>query len=158
MAYKIAAASSDGQQIDLHFGHAEMFYIFEVQQDGTYVLLERREVPIQQEEETCGKEAAPGECGETKEAQGCSPKHGGQGGCGGGHSDTGIDTRTLLIEDCRCLLCKAIGPGAQRKLERRAITVFTVDLSVEKATEKIIRYYNKSDHHQSLRIVKEQNE
>ena len=28
--YKIAAASSDGQIIDSHFGHATHFYIYEV--------------------------------------------------------------------------------------------------------------------------------
>ncbi|WP_196590445.1 NifB/NifX family molybdenum-iron cluster-binding protein [Pectinatus frisingensis] len=42
MSYKIATASSNGQQVDRHFGHAGTFYITEVLDDGTYFFLEKR--------------------------------------------------------------------------------------------------------------------
>ena len=42
MAYLIAAASSDGNAIDRHFGHSDCFSILAVADDGSYVLKERR--------------------------------------------------------------------------------------------------------------------
>ena len=42
MAFLIAAASSDGNAIDRHFGHSDCFSILAVADDGSYVLKERR--------------------------------------------------------------------------------------------------------------------
>ncbi|MBQ1876253.1 MAG: hypothetical protein II145_06035 [Selenomonas sp.] len=42
MSYRIAAASSDGVQIDRHFGHAETFSIFEVEENGQGPALKAR--------------------------------------------------------------------------------------------------------------------
>lgn len=42
MSYKIAAASSDGERVDRHFGHADLFYIAEVADDETYQLTGKR--------------------------------------------------------------------------------------------------------------------
>ncbi len=39
---KIAIASTDGISIDEHFGRAGEFFIYEVEENGTYQLLERR--------------------------------------------------------------------------------------------------------------------
>ena len=39
---KIAVATSDGISIDVHFGQATSFHIFDVAEDGTYHLLEQR--------------------------------------------------------------------------------------------------------------------
>jgi len=44
MSYLIAAASSDGEQIDRHFGHSEVFSIINVEADGKYTIQERRAV------------------------------------------------------------------------------------------------------------------
>jgi nitrogen fixation protein NifB len=39
---KIAVATSDGINIDLHFGQTTLFHIFDVNEDGTYQLIEQR--------------------------------------------------------------------------------------------------------------------
>jgi nitrogen fixation protein NifX len=41
---KIAVATSDGVTIDLHFGQANSFQIFNVGEDGSHYLLEQRDV------------------------------------------------------------------------------------------------------------------
>ncbi len=41
---KIAVATSDGKNIDEHFGQARVFRIFEVAEDGTFQLLEERPI------------------------------------------------------------------------------------------------------------------
>jgi len=40
--YKIAVATSDGKTVDTHFGHAEDFTIFTVEDDGSWTETERR--------------------------------------------------------------------------------------------------------------------
>ncbi len=44
MAYDIAIASSDGLNVDRHFGHSEAFYIVEVDESGSYETKEKREL------------------------------------------------------------------------------------------------------------------
>lgn len=43
-AYKVAAASSDGIVVNRHFGRADTFYIYEVNETGEYGLCEKRTV------------------------------------------------------------------------------------------------------------------
>lgn len=43
--FKVAAASSDGIVVNQHFGRADTFYIYEVEEAGRYRLLEKRTVP-----------------------------------------------------------------------------------------------------------------
>jgi len=43
--YRIAIASSDGENIDLHFGQAPSFLIYEIREDGTQ-FVEDREVVL----------------------------------------------------------------------------------------------------------------
>lgn len=46
MIYKLAFASSDGKQINEHFGHAKRFYIYTLDSESEdYEYLECREVP-----------------------------------------------------------------------------------------------------------------
>jgi len=144
MSYKIAVASTDGIYVDAHFGSASSFLIYEVNPDGSYEKRGERIItgrniglncdsiiPIKETENSCGS-------------------------CGGhnGHSDTKIEANISIIADCRCLLCYKIGAGAERQLERKAITVFQVDYKIEDALKKIIDYYTKIDNHLSLRNAK----
>lgn len=144
MSYKIAVATSDGLHVDLHFGTAGAFTIIDVNEDGSYSFIEKRIISkdneVQEKEDDCNKKSG---C-----ASGCENK---TGGCGNGHSNKEIDTKVDIISDCRCLLCKNIGPGASRQLEQKAITSFQIELSVEKAVAKIIDYYFKIDNHLSLK-------
>jgi nitrogen fixation protein NifX len=43
MSYKVAVASSDGKFINQHFGWAQQFMIFEIDDEGEYKFLELRE-------------------------------------------------------------------------------------------------------------------
>ncbi len=44
VVYRVAAASSDGIMVNKHFGAADTFYIYEVDETGRYRLLEKRTV------------------------------------------------------------------------------------------------------------------
>ena len=145
MSYKIAVGSLDGTNVDLKFGEAESFRIYEV--NGTEsTFLEFRSIT--------GKESPAGassaECGL---AAGCGSGScsGNGGGCGG---PSEVVDRVSKISDCRCLVCKKVGFQAQKQLERKAIAVFDVDCEVAEALSKITVYYDKLDHNQSLRSRK----
>lgn len=145
MSYKIAIGSSNGLDVDLKFGEVERFLIYEIK--GEAKLLEERIVP-----EKVGKAESPvKQCGDKSgcggQGSGCSG-HG--NGCGG---EADVISKVALIEDCRCVVCKKIGFQAQKQFEKKAISVFDVECSVEEALEKISFYYNKVDNHESFRKV-----
>lgn len=54
MAYKIAVASTDGIAINEHFGRAKEFLIYQVEEDGEYKLLEKRQTNNKETEGTAG--------------------------------------------------------------------------------------------------------
>ncbi len=109
MAYRIAAASSDGQHIDRHFGAADGFVIVEVAADGTFDAVERRTVK--------------------------SPcQH-------GFHDEEALLTAVQALADCRYVVAEAIGPGAQRALERQDILPLEIiDQTVAGAVPQIHKY------------------
>ena len=170
MSYKVAIASTDGINVDAHFGGASSFLIYEVNADGSYENKEVRIVPgsnrdISSDSIIPSKEienscVSSSNCLSNSD---CSPnsncgsndgnKSASGGGCGG-HSDSKIDANVLLITDCRCLLCNKVGAGAERQLGRKAITAFQVDYKIEDALAKIINYYTKIDNHISLRSAR----
>jgi hypothetical protein len=158
MAYKIAVASGDGVNIDLSFGAANAFDIYEA--EGTaYHLVETRQYVLPEENEAdaadrrdstsqengaCAPES--GQCGGCGSSSGCNSG----GGCGGGGE---ASSKVQLISDCRCIICKKIGFPIQKQLEKLAITGFDVDCTVEEALTKITAYLDKIDNHQSLRGI-----
>lgn len=143
MAYKIAVATTDGKRVNVSFGGAFQFEIYEV--DGhTYRLLEKRGYILPQ---GAAPEALPGntQCvdGHCQPSAGC----GTGAGCGAG----GTFPKVKLIEDCRCVICQKIGFNITKQLEKLAITGFDVDCTIEEALKKITYYLEKVDGHQSLR-------
>jgi predicted Fe-Mo cluster-binding NifX family protein len=44
MGWRVAAASIEGSMVTEHFGRSKFFYIIDVQPDGTFATLERRDV------------------------------------------------------------------------------------------------------------------
>lgn len=146
MAYKIAVASGDGVNIDLSFGAAYGFDIYEA--EGTkYRLAEKRKyelpegaAPVAEDGESCGN------------GSGCSTSSGcgTGGGCG---ASGGTFPKVQLIRDCRCVICKKVGFHVSKQLEKLAITSFDVDCTVEEALTKITAYLEKIDTHQSLRGI-----
>ncbi len=148
MAYNIAFGSSNGINVDLKFGETEKFYIYRVDGQNLQFLEIRHVEPSDpsakapapaSETSSCG---TGGSCGN---GSGC----GGNGqGCGGG---TEVLGKVALVEDCRAVVCKKIGFQAQKQFEKKAISVFDIEVSVEDALDKISSYYYKIDNRQSLR-------
>lgn len=172
MSYKIAIASNDGVYVNAHFGSSLSFHIIEVNDDGSYVFKEERIVSDIAEQKNnvtscenrndsinscsnnlcennskCGHKIIPSSEIERKSSCNTDSCY----SCGGGHSDAKIEQRVSLISDCRCLLCKKIGPSAERMLGRKAISTFAIDYKIDDALAKIIDYYTKMDNHISLR-------
>lgn len=151
MAYKIAIASTDGISINAHFGSAETFLVVRVENDGNWHEIGRTRpaiLPMHQavlEENPLGKDTSYCGSGSSCGNQG--------GGCGSGHDETKINEKIIQILDCRCLLCKKVGAGVKKQLEKKSIAVFEVDYTLEAALKKIIDYYRKIDQHISLRKV-----
>lgn len=118
--YKIAVATSDGVNIDLHFGQTEIFTIYQVYRDGSYAQLEKRKV------------------GETNQDTSCDTGKKSCGGCSGHRKNE----RVAMIADCRCVLCARCGAGTETELGKRKITSFVIEKRTDEALEKIIQYYS----------------
>lgn len=145
MAYKIAIASSDGINVDIHFGAAQSFLIYAVKDDGTFSEQEKRDVP-ETAEITSNTNSSNGGCGNG--GAGC---HGNGGGCGQG---AGISPKVELISDCRCVVAAKIGFNVIKQLERKAIASFDVETTVQEALEKITKYFYSIDNHKTFSLKK----
>ena len=138
MSYRIAVASSDGARVDLHFGAASFFSIYEVDDGGHYSLLEQRTVP---QPEADGTPAA------------CAPAACGSGACGqggGGCGSAGPSVRVELLSDVRAVVAAKIGFNVTKQLEKKAISGFDVDCTVQEALTKITKYFYSVDNHVPL--------
>ena len=125
MSIKVAIASSDGLNIDLHFGQAKSFLIYELK-DKKFELTEKREVPASANESAV-PDATESDFG---------------GGCGGGASGPLAPAVELLL-DCRSVVAAQIGQGMGRQFQRNAISVFDIELPIEEALNKLAAYYLK---------------
>jgi predicted Fe-Mo cluster-binding NifX family protein len=154
MSYRVAAASSDGMLVDTPFGEAESFLIYEIRDDGTYELIEKR-IWVQPDETDTTKEPSadvvenPGGTAEGHQPCGCAGANSEKTGC---TAAVGI-AKIRLIEDCRCVFCSKIGFKIRRQLERRAIAIFDLEIPLEDALQKIVSYFARVDAHQSLRGI-----
>jgi predicted Fe-Mo cluster-binding NifX family protein len=114
MGWRVALTSADGVLINQHFGHAKWFFIYDLENDGSFVLVEKRD-------------ATPW-CRED------NPDRDTQG------ADPGI---AEAISDCIAVLTARIGPPAQRKLELAGLEVYEQPSSIEDALPKLAAYYSK---------------
>lgn len=124
MGYYIAVASSDGKAVDLSFGEAEEFLIYEINGKSIKAPYARHCVEKQNSD--------------TENICGC-------GIHGGNHN-----ARVELLSDCRCVLCGKIGPQARKLLERKQISVFDIEADLIDALQKVIDYFDKIDNHKNL--------
>lgn len=147
MSIKVAIASSEGLNIDLHFGQAKAFLIYELK-DKKFELTEKREIPAGEDESTSSENPTAlvfgGGCGGAGgfgcgSGGGCG---GSGGGCGGGASGPLAPAVELLL-DCRSVVAAQIGQNMRRQFERNAISVFDIELPIEEALEKLAAYYLK---------------
>lgn len=124
MTYKIAIGTSDGKNVDLHFGELDSISIFEVNEsDGTYSFSESRKV-----EREPKKEAA-----ET----GCS--------CGSDFSEK----VGKLVNDCTYLLVAKIGNKPYRLLQENNVNCIEAPFEIEEAVSKLNDYYILHKHRES---------
>lgn len=135
-AYKIAIATSDGIHINQTFGQASEFTIVTVADDSGYSVTEQR-TAIQEQSTLCDTDRNSS-CG-----SGCH-----MGGCPGGDGEI---PKVTLISDCRCIICRKIGFQVQKQLEKKAILGLDVECGVDEALGNIIRYFERVDHHLTLR-------
>ena len=141
MSIKVTIATSDKTNIDLHFGQASQFEIYELRGDH-FEFLETREAPkVEQPDD----EGAAGGAGF---GAGCGSGFGGGcgsgcgGGCGGGATGPLAPAVELLL-DCRAVVAAQIGQGMGRQFQRNAISVFDIELPISEALEKLAAYYLK---------------
>lgn len=114
MSYKIAVASSDGKYVDTHFGHAESFLIYEVnEKDDSYELVEER-----QSFAACGAQTE----------------------CNTDSVDDPMDEAAKRLSDVQYLLVSRIGPHAIKALNRYQVTAFSIVLPIDEAIQKITAY------------------
>ncbi|MDF2514285.1 MAG: Dinitrogenase iron-molybdenum cofactor biosynthesis protein [Herbinix sp.] len=59
----------------------------------------------------------------------------------GSHSEEGMAQTVSLLADCKYVLVRQIGPGAEYELNKKGITAFAVAHYIEDAVKKLI-YYN----------------
>ena len=126
MAYKIAVASSDGKNVDLHLGSSSFLKVYTAE-GLSFQFLEDRKVDVSSE--------AEGGC----QGGGCSGGNG--GGCSGGSNPQSVE----IVADCRAVVAAKVGKNARRLLELKAISVFDIEIPVEEALSKITSYYHKLD-------------
>lgn len=136
MSYKIAVATSNELYVDLHFGAAKFFSIYEVQDNGEFSFLEKRDYDESREGESID--------GKPVKTAGC---HGSGSGCGQGGCSGGASAKVELISDVRAVIAEKIGFNVTKQLEKKAISSFDVDCSVQEALEKITKYFYSVDHH-----------
>jgi len=118
MSFRIAVASSNGLDIDQHFGSAEKFYIYEVRTDGSYSLLRINSPP---ERLPCN--------GTEKKCCGC------QGGT--------ITADYSFLDGSNYVFAVKVGRNAERSLALENISAFSVETTVSEAVKKIAVYENR---------------
>ncbi len=141
MSYKIALASTDGKNIDIAFGEAKEFLIYEVFEDGTFEYTETRPMKVnllytKEDDNGCCKDS------------GCFKY---EHGCGRQRSQS---VSVSLLKDCRIVICKKIGFHIQKQLEKNAISSFEIVREITPTLVRITSYFYLVDHHKNLRELK----
>ncbi|WP_290766587.1 NifB/NifX family molybdenum-iron cluster-binding protein [Fibrobacter sp. UBA4297] len=122
--YKVAIATNDGLYVNVHFGHAAAFDLYEVDEDsGKYEYIGIRQKP----------EHCDGTCGHRE------------------IENSSMLSAAKNLEDVDYVLCEQIGPHAIQALARFDIRAFDVSLPIAEAIEKINTYRVKIKNKQSLR-------
>ena len=102
---KAAVASDDGIHINLHFGHCESFYIYEITET------EARLCDVRKTERFCTKES----------------NHGTHNGV--------MEKFLLMLMDCKMILCESIGYKVAERFAENGIASFMLECDIEMAIE-----------------------
>lgn len=122
MIYYIAVTSSDGVKVDLHFGQADQFHVFQADTEtGALKLSELRRIP--------------------------DTVHGVHdsvtGGTCNGQDEAKISAIAELLQDCTYLLTAKIGIRPYRVLQRAGVSCMEISGEVSDAVYKLNFYYKK---------------
>lgn len=119
--YKVAVATNDGVNVNVHFGHAAAFDIYEVDDvSGEFEKIEVRVKP-----EHCDGSCGDGACGR-QEVE---------------HSSMFAAAKNLA--DLDYVLCQQLGPQAIQSLARFNVRAFDIALPIAEAIGKINIYRKK---------------
>lgn len=111
MGYLVAVTTSDGEHVDLHFGHADRFLIIEVDPEtGEW---ERKGFRILENTRL------------SKRAEGAGDKH--------RHDIARFEAAASLISDAEYLLTERIGPRPERILLHEGVSALETEGSLNKA-------------------------
>lgn len=114
--YKVAVATNDGINVNVHFGHAAAFDVYEVDDvSGKFKKVEVRKKP----------EHCDGSCGHRE------------------IENSSMLAAAKNLSDLDYVLCAQIGPHAIQALARFDVRAFDIELPVEEAIAKINLYRNK---------------
>ena len=118
MTYKIAIATSNNENIDLHFGKIKALAIFEVkEEDGTFKLLENRQIDFSSIPKV------------EKAESGCC-------------CDSGFVTALVqIVKDCTYFLVAKIGNRPFRLLQENNINCIEAPYAITEAISKVNAYY-----------------
>jgi predicted Fe-Mo cluster-binding NifX family protein len=126
MPYNIVITSTDGKYIDLHFGHADFFYILRIdERSGAWQVIEKKELSV-------SSACAGGENCNT--------------GCAGSRHENmmaRIKTVTKLLAGCKYLLTAKIGPKPSDLLRHEGITALESPPDINEAVAKLNKYHLK---------------
>ena len=130
MSYKIAIATSDGLNVDQHFGSAKRFVIFSAKEKNYYQSEVRTLTTLPT---NANSNNGCGGC-----SSGCESTH----KCGNANSATDA---VALLADCRCIVCAKMGGNIYKQFESKAITVFEIEMPINDVLSRITTYYNNID-------------
>lgn len=110
---RVAVASSDGKFVNKHFGRAQNFLIFEIDEEaGTEI----RFIEV--------RNSTPA----------CSYQH---------HDEERLQTAVAQLTDCKVVLASQIGPGAKAALEASNIIAYSIADFIEPALKRIAVFRHK---------------
>jgi predicted Fe-Mo cluster-binding NifX family protein len=129
MSYNIAVTSSNGEQVDLHFGHTDFFYILRIDEEkGAWKILEKKELPA---------------------SSACSGGEGCNTGCARSRHENmmaRMKTVTELLAGCEYLLTAKIGPKPGDLLRHAGITALESPPDISAAVSQLNKYHLKYGH------------
>ena len=124
MSYRVAITSSDGINIDQHFGSTRLFYVLQIEEAGKWQILESRAVAAEAITTLAAEQGKMGECS--------------------GHNDVFLDYVSHLLSDCTYLLTSKIGSRPYQLLMANHITPLEAPRDLSVTIEKVNQYYLKN--------------
>jgi predicted Fe-Mo cluster-binding NifX family protein len=116
--YKVAVATNDGINVNVHFGHAAAFDVYEVDDEsGKFEKVEVRVKP-----EHCDGSCGDGSCGQRDVER------------------SSMFSAAKNLADLDYVLCSQLGPQAVQALTRFNVRAFDISLPIADAIAKINLY------------------